>query len=66
MPYRHLPNSHAQRLTAMQAAAEKWLATADPAQRLITHEHFAAIALAQQAARSDARSQPAVADLVSR
>lgn len=43
MPYRHLPNSHAQRLAAMQAAAEKWLATADPAQRLITPEHFAAI-----------------------
>ncbi len=43
MPFRHLPDSHAQRLIALQKAGEKWNATSDPAQRLITPEHFAAI-----------------------
>ena len=45
MPFRHLPDTHAQRLAAMKNAADKlYLATAE-ADRLITTAQFTAIDL---------------------
>ena len=43
MPFRHLPNSQAQRLAAMKNAADKYLATTNEADRLITAAQFAKI-----------------------
>ncbi|MEP6821354.1 MAG: hypothetical protein ABI946_03290 [Chthoniobacterales bacterium] len=42
MPFRHLPNSRAQRLATMDQAAPKWL-TSDAADRLIPAAHISAI-----------------------
>ncbi len=48
MPFRHLPDSVSQRLTALHGALTKWLATAAP-DRLITAAHFAALDLTDPA-----------------
>lgn len=49
MPFRHLPNSDAQRLAALAGANKKWLNTTNAADRLITAEQFAQLDLTNPA-----------------
>jgi len=48
MPYRHLPNTDSQRLTALDAAYQKWIGTA-AGERLLTDGHFDALDLTKPA-----------------